>query len=528
MSQLHRMSVSAKLGLAFGVLCLLTVLASLAGKYGVSQVRQTARALYEGGTVHLRELGEVNYLVTRSRVVLMDALQSSNPDSIAKRVKQYQGYDEKVRKSLAEMGASVHDGEEQALHRSVADAYQALNQQGFAPLAAALLDADQASARAAHYKKVSELNPAFTEAMEKFVDAQVAEAREGFADTEKTSDRAALVLAGVALASLMAAVVIGTFVTRSLNRALGAEPAELAGVAQRIADGSLAERSSSVAPAGSVLRSMQDMQNRLTEVVRSVRLNAEAVATASAEIANGNLDLSSRTEQQASALQQTAATMDSLGQTVRNNAASAAKANELAQGASSVASEGGNVVGRVVNTMKDISDSSRKIGDIIGVIDGIAFQTNILALNAAVEAARAGEQGRGFAVVATEVRNLAQRSAAAAKEIKDLIQHSVGQVEQGTQLVDHAGATMEDIVKSIQRVTGIVAEITSASADQASGIQQVGDAVGHMDRTTQQNAALVEQGAAAAESLKQQAQQLVQVVSVFRLPQDADRRMMTA
>ena len=266
-----------------------------------------------------------------------------------------------------------------------------------------------------------------------------------------------------------------------------------------------------------LLQALAEMQQSLARLVADVRQNSESVATASAQIAQGNHDLSGRTEHQASALQQTAATMEQLGTTVRHNADSARQANQLAQGASAVATQGGDVVGKVVATMKDINDSSRKIGDIISVIDGIAFQTNILALNAAVEAARAGEQGRGFAVVASEVRSLAQRSAEAAREIKSLIGRSVAQVEQGTALVDQAGKTMGEIVSSIQRVSDIVAEITSASAQQSSGVQQVGQAVGQMDQATQQNAALVEESAAAAESLKVQAQQLVQAVAVFRL-----------
>ncbi len=275
---------------------------------------------------------------------------------------------------------------------------------------------------------------------------------------------------------------------------------------------------------GELLRTMGRMQNQLGDVVGAIRGGADSVATASAEIAQGNQDLSQRTEEQASALQQTAATMEELGTTVRHNADNAKHANQLAQGASAVAAQGGEVVGQVVSTMQGISDSSRKIGDIIGVIDGIAFQTNILALNAAVEAARAGEQGRGFAVVASEVRNLAQRSAEAAKEIKMLINRSVEQVEHGTDLVDRAGKTMGEIVGSIQHVSDIVAEITAASVEQSSGVQEIGQAIDQMDQVTQQNAALVEESAAAAESLKVQARQLVDAVSVFQLDGPIDGR----
>jgi len=267
----------------------------------------------------------------------------------------------------------------------------------------------------------------------------------------------------------------------------------------------------------SLMAQLRIMQESLARVVDGVRQNSESVAIASAQIAQGNTDLSQRTEEQASALQQTAATMDELGATVRNNADNARQANQLALGASSVAAKGGEVVGQVVDTMKGISDSSRKIAEIIAVIDGIAFQTNILALNAAVEAARAGEQGRGFAVVASEVRNLAQRSASAAKEIKELISTSVERVENGTALVDQAGKTMSEIVGAIKRVADIVGEISAASAEQSAGVGQVGQAVTQMDQATQQNAALVEESAAAAESLRGRAQQLVQAVAVFKL-----------
>jgi methyl-accepting chemotaxis protein len=266
-----------------------------------------------------------------------------------------------------------------------------------------------------------------------------------------------------------------------------------------------------------LLRALATMKGDLARLVGNVRQNSESVATASAQIAQGNQDLSQRTEEQASALEQTAASMEELSSTVKQNADNARQANQLALSASSVAVKGGEVVSEVVATMKGINDSSKKIADIIGVIDGIAFQTNILALNAAVEAARAGEQGRGFAVVASEVRSLAGRSADAAKEIKGLITASVERVELGTALVDQAGATMTEVVNSIKRVTDIMGEISAASAEQSAGVAQVGEAVSQMDQATQQNAALVEESAAAAESLRTQAQQLVQVVSIFKL-----------
>ena len=318
----------------------------------------------------------------------------------------------------------------------------------------------------------------------------------------------------VAACGLAGAVIF----SRSIIRQLGGDPADLTTLVQRVTAGDLA----TVVPlkagdARSVMALLGQMQASLAKVVSSVRQDSESVATASAQIAQGNQDLSCRTEQQANVLQQTAATMEVLGTTVRNNADNAQQAKQLAQDASAIAAQGGEVVGKIVATMQGISDSGRRVGDIIGVIDSIAFQTNILALNAAVEAARAGEQGRGFAVVASEVRSLAQRSAAAAKEIKTLIGDSVVQVEQGTALVDQAGKTMGEIVDSIRRVSDIVAEISSASAQQSSGIQQVGLAVSQMDQVTQQNAALVEESAAAAENLKCQAQHLVQAVAVFRL-----------
>ena len=310
---------------------------------------------------------------------------------------------------------------------------------------------------------------------------------------------------------LAASIVFSRSITRPLADAVKSTRA--------VADGDLAstvtERGRD--EIGELLRSLVHMQRSLARVVVDVRQNSESVATASAQIATGNFDLSVRTEQQASALQQTAASMEQLSATVRQNSENAQQANRLAHRASEIATRGGETFGRVIETMRGINDSSREIVDIIGVIDSIAFQTNILALNAAVEAARAGDQGRGFAVVASEVRSLAQRSASAAKQIKALISASVERVEQGTTLVDETGGTMNEIVAAIRRVSEMVGEISAATSQQSKGIAQVGEAVAQMDQATQQNSALVEESAAAAESLKAQAGQLVHAVAIFRV-----------
>lgn len=328
----------------------------------------------------------------------------------------------------------------------------------------------------------------------------------------------------IALSMAIAAVALVLFFYRLVLRSIQGPVERCTRQARQIADGDLVAREEADRSRRDVLgeleRALSDMRGNLAEIVGGVRQSADSVSIASVQIAQGNHDLSQRTEEQASALEETSASMEELGSTVRHNADNAKQANQLAQGASTVAVKGGEVVGQVVNTMKGINDASKKIADIISVIDGIAFQTNILALNAAVEAARAGEQGRGFAVVASEVRSLAGRSADAAKEIKSLITASVERVEQGTVLVDQAGATMQEIVTAIKHVTDIVGEISSASSEQSSGVAQIGQAVNEMDKVTQQNAALVEQSAAAAESLKAQAVQLSQAMAVFKLGHD--------
>ncbi|MFT5962653.1 MAG: methyl-accepting chemotaxis protein, partial [Burkholderiaceae bacterium] len=366
---------------------------------------------------------------------------------------------------------------------------------------------------------LKEGRPAYVEwlaRINKFIDLQGS-----LNQTESTNARSLasgfeLLMLVTCVAALIIGGVIASLITRGVLSTMGGEPAQASAVAQSIAAGELG-----VAIAirrgdtSSVLFAMKEMRDSLVDIVSRVRASTATIATGSGEIASGNQDLSARTEQQASSLAETAASMEQLTATVKQNADNARQANQLAVSASSVAVKGGSVVAQVVDTMESINASSRKISDIIGVIDGIAFQTNILALNAAVEAARAGEQGRGFAVVATEVRNLAQRSAAAAKEIKTLIGDSVDKVDVGSKLVIEAGSTMGEIVDSVRRVTDIMAEIMSASVEQSTGIEQVNRAIGQMDQVTQQNAALVEQAAAAAESLQEQAGELARTVAVF-------------
>ncbi|XLZ70232.1 methyl-accepting chemotaxis protein [Massilia sp. SR12] len=342
----------------------------------------------------------------------------------------------------------------------------------------------------------------------------------GINAAHERNSRLLLILSTLMLAfGAWAAWMISRSITRPLSTALD--------IANTVAEGDLTtqfEEHTARDEIGDLMKALRGMNDALRRVVSQVQTGTTAISTASSEIASGNLDLSSRTEQQASSLEETASSMEELTSTVKQNADNANQANQLAQAASDVAARGGEIVGQVVQTMGSIDSSSRKIVDIIGTIDGIAFQTNILALNAAVEAARAGEQGRGFAVVASEVRNLAQRSAAAAREIKELIDNSVTQVNAGTTLVQQAGTTMGEVVTSVRRVTDIMGEITSASREQSVGIDEVNQAIGQMDQVTQQNAALVEQAAAAAASMQEQAAQLAQVAASFRLGTEAVAR----
>ncbi len=365
---------------------------------------------------------------------------------------------------------------------------------------------------------------------DKLIKLNMDQAKLEYNDSDAAVEKTEVIITSLTIAAAIFGIFIGFLITRGITVPL----AEAVGLAQRVANSDLTSviEVKSKDETGKLMQALKDMTGNLRNVVNGVKASTDNITSAASQISAGNSDLSSRTQEQASALEETAASMEELSSTVKQNAENAKQANQLAVAASGVAIKGGQVVGEVVGTMSSINDSSRKIVDIISVIDGIAFQTNILALNAAVEAARAGEQGRGFAVVAAEVRNLAQRSAAAAKEIKQLIGDSVDKVENGTKLVAQAGETMEEIVTSVKRVTDIMGEIAAASAEQSSGIDQINNAVTQMDQVTQQNAALVEEAAAAAESLEDQAQELTVAVSVFKIdgstsPTSKARRLAT-
>jgi len=421
---------------------------------------------------------------------------------------------EDINAAWAAVEAGEHDASEQALMADVIARRKAWQVEVNQAIEAIKAQQFEPGVMAAYLKAGRQENEAFLKALEALRQHQVTAADAAVTQAEALHTRGMLMM--IAMALLLG--IPGTLASIHLVSRLRRGFAEADATATAIAEGQLGRpiATDGQDEIGELLQHMQMMQSRLQALITQVRQAADSIEVAATEVAAGNTDLSHRTEQTASNLQQTASSAEQLGVTVRQNADNAQQANQLAQSASSVAGRGGDVVSQVVGTMREIEGSSRRIADIIGVIDGIAFQTNILALNAAVEAARAGESGRGFAVVAGEVRNLAQRSADAAREIKGLIQASVERVDTGTRQADEAGQTMAEVVQSIRRVTDIVAEISHASQEQSSGVATVGQAVSQMDEATQQNAALVEQSAAAAESLRAQARQLVQAVGVFK------------
>ncbi|MEO3711479.1 methyl-accepting chemotaxis protein [Roseateles flavus] len=515
---LDKLKVSTRLNLLAGVLGLLLFLVGAIALLGLERSNEALRTVYEDSTVPMGQLGEINALILHNRVAINAVLVTPTDDVVKTQTADIEANIAKAGKLWDVYMATSLSPEEAKLAKDFAEKRKAFVAEALLPIVAAQRAGDFQGAHDLVATKLRSMAAPLESSLAALIQLQIDVAKKKFEDGESRYHFIRSISIGMVVGGLLFAIVFATMVVRSFSRQLGGEPGYAARIAQQVAAGELSVPITVRAgDTASLMAQLKAMQDSLADVVSKVRSNAESVATASAQIAQGNQDLSSRTEEQASALQQTAASMDQLGSTISQNADNARQANQLALGASTVAVKGGEVVGRVVETMKGINDSSKKIADIIGVIDGIAFQTNILALNAAVEAARAGEQGRGFAVVAGEVRNLAQRSAEAAKEIKSLITASVERVEQGSVLVDEAGTTMTEIVNSIRRVTDIMGEISSASAEQSSGVAQIGGAVSQMDQATQQNAALVEESAAAAESLKAQANGLVEAVAVFKL-----------
>ncbi|MES2947624.1 MAG: methyl-accepting chemotaxis protein [Pseudomonadota bacterium] len=509
------LKIGAKLAAAFVTILILT---AITGMFSVSQLGRVNGSTQDIATSWLpsiRILGEIDAGLNEYRRAEIQLVLAVEPKGVEENEKRAATARKRIDDAFAKYEPTINSPDERKLFdqlKQMAQAHYA-NFPKLLPLAQGG-DAQHDAAKAFLNGESRTTFRVMASAITKLIELNDKGADAAYKDSQSTFSTArawviALLMLATVAASFLAFWITG-LITRPMARANEA--------ASQIAGGDLSQplQADGKDETASLLRSLETMRLSLVDVVGQVRMGSESVATASAEIAQGNQDLSSRTESQASALEETAASMEELSSTVKQNADSARQANQLAMSASTVAMRGGAVVGQVVETMKGINDSSKRISDIISVIDGIAFQTNILALNAAVEAARAGEQGRGFAVVASEVRALAGRSADAAKEIKQLINASVERVEQGTDLVDQAGVTMTEVVDSIRRVTDIMGEISAASSEQASGVAQIGEAVQQMDHSTQQNAALVEQMAAAASSLKTQAQELVQVVAVFK------------
>ena len=521
---LSNWKVSTRLGIAFGAVCLLLVLCVATGLIALERIRVDLQEVVDRNLPHVVASSEVLAQADAIAIALRNMMLN---DDAADRSRQTQVIEQArgvITTQLDGLAKTMDDASSSALMQKVQE-----QRRRYLAGQEELLRRIQARQVAESMAYLNEqLRPAladYKQAIQTLIDAQIQASRESGAAAQQTADNARLVQIMLGMLALLVAAALGWLITRGLLRELGGEPRSAAEAASAVAHGDFTLAIPvSTGDTRSLMAQLAMMRDSLAQVVAQVRRSSDSVAVASSQIAQGNHDLSARTESQASALQETAASMEQLGATVRQNADSAQQANQLARNASEVAVRGGEVVGQVVQTMRGIHESSSRINDIIGVIDGIAFQTNILALNAAVEAARAGEQGRGFAVVAGEVRSLAQRSAEAAKEIKQLIQTSVERVAQGSAMVDQAGETMTEVVHSIRRVNDLMGEISAASSEQASGVGQVGEAVTQMDQVTQQNAALVEEMAAAASSLSTQAQELVQAVALFKLSDAQEER----
>ena len=513
----NNMAIKSRLVLVISMLSILLVGIGSFGIHGLNQTNDAFKGVYEDRTVPLGELGLVIDRMQRTRLNAIIASYARKPEVVKERQAMTDQRDVEIATAWQKYLATNLTPIEKTLIENFNHEWKAYTEARNRTMALAAAGEYDAAV-----KNATEATPKFDAAhatMFKLIQLQRDEGAKEFGASQANYKSIFTTSIFVIALGIALAAVIGFLLIRAIVNPLN----EAIAVANAVASGDLTSRIevNSTNETGRLLQALKIMNDNLADLVGKVRMGTDQIATASGEIASGNSDLSQRTEEQASSLEETASSMEELTSTVRQNADNARQANQLAAGASEVAVKGGAVVGQVVQTMSSINESSKKIVDIISVIDGIAFQTNILALNAAVEAARAGEQGRGFAVVATEVRTLAQRSAAAAKEIKELISDSVAKVEDGTRLVDEAGATMDEIVSAVKRVTDIMSEISAASQEQSSGIEQVNQAVTQMDEVTQQNAALVEEAAAAAESMQDQTQALTQAVSTFKLSRDS-------
>lgn len=517
---MKNIKISTRLKLLVGISTFAMI---VLGGYGQNSLRLTKESLqtvYEDRTVPMGQLSDIQALHLESRLALSNALANPTPDESKRALEGVVRNQAEITKLWSQYMATKLTVEESKLARDFELTERQYLQDGLNPAMTALSEGDFERGRQISLEKVGPLYVEVRKGISGLNNLQLEVAKSEYEAGERRYGNARIIIWILILGGVMLSASMGWSIIRGVSRDLDHAIRTTMSVAQ----GDLTQRlrPGSEDEIGQLFRALSNMQESLVKVVSNVRSGAEGVATASSEIAQGNQDLSARTESQASALEETAASMEQLASTVKQNAESAKQANLLAQSASLIAIKGGDAVGEVVETMKGINEASRRIGEIISVIDGIAFQTNILALNAAVEAARAGEQGRGFAVVASEVRALAGRSADAAREIKVLINASVEKVEKGTALVDQAGTTMTEIVMSVGRVTDLMGGITAASVEQSAGVTQVCEAVAQMDQVTQQNAALVEQMAAAAGSLRGQSGELVKVVSTFKLGGDKE------
>ncbi|MFJ9451960.1 methyl-accepting chemotaxis protein [Herbaspirillum sp. NPDC101397] len=514
-ASIKNMKVGARLGAAFGIVVLLLMVVAATAVVKITNINGAVDQMMNERYLKVRLAFEVrDGLDEQIRYLRGIVIDTTRPEFNKVRYERLDESSRKTQEAINKIDANqvTEIGRKRA--KALTDAARNFDVAKLEVITQARAGNAEAAADAVLRKLLASQN-AFLETANSFVEVQDKQLRMAGASAFAEGTTAINVILACSALTVLASLCLGFVLTRSIVRPLG----EAVRMAQRVAAGDLGGgvEVKSRDETGQLMDALKHMNDNLHKIVSEVRTGTDTITTASGEIASGNLDLSARTEQQAGSIEETASAIEQMTSTIKQNADNAHQANQLAVSASGIAMQGGEVMAQVVSTMNDIDTSSRKIVDIIGVIDGIAFQTNILALNAAVEAARAGEQGRGFAVVASEVRSLAQRSAAAAKEIKLLIDDSVARVDDGSKLVGKAGATMEEVVASVRRVTNIVAEISAASMEQRTGIEEINRAITQMDGVTQQNAALVEQAAAAAQSMQEQAERLSQAVSIFKL-----------